>query len=51
MDGVLVDSNSTGINNDTKKEYKDQIFADNTHLTDRGNKLLAEKIFELESFK
>ena len=26
MDGVLVDSNSTGINNDTKKEYKDQIY-------------------------
>ena len=26
MDGVLVDSNSTGIDNDTKKEYKDQIY-------------------------
>tara|TARA_A100000164_G_C21340841_1_gene510894 strand:+ start:98 stop:517 length:420 start_codon:yes stop_codon:yes gene_type:complete len=26
MDGVLVDSNSTGIDNDTKKKYKDQIY-------------------------
>lgn len=39
------------VNSIKNGEYKDQIFADNTHLTDRGNKLLAEKIFELESFK
>ena len=26
MDGVLVDSNSTGISDNTKKEYKDQLY-------------------------
>lgn len=41
----------TIVNEIKDKKYRGEIFADNTHMTDEGNRLLAEKLLKLESFR
>ena len=39
------------INSIRNNKYENQIFVDNAHLTDFGNKIISEQILKLESFK